>query len=65
MTKCAHQPLSGTKVALAAARHATPHEAVMVSGRASLLTDLGPRVMLSHVLGATRCAIPRAVMGLK
>ena len=65
MTGCAHQPLSGTKVALAKTRHATHHDAVMVSGKPSPLTDLGPRVTLSHVLGATRCATPQCGHGVK
>ena len=52
VTGCAHQAISGTKVVLTALgcdQTFHYHDTIMV----------GPRVTLSHVLGATRCATPR------
>ena len=43
VTGCTHQAKSGTKVALACLGCDHYHDMVMMSGRPSPLTDLGPR----------------------
>ena len=71
MKRYTHQAESGTKVVLDAIgcdQTCHHYSVIMGSGRLSLLTDLGQRLALRHVLGVTICATPwpyDVVMGFK